>query len=108
MGCGDRCADRRCAAVSIGTVAIATVVTVATAICITAVVSAVITAIRCVTQQAVEKLISAAVRFRSGLSWIPLRSRSAPGAKHFFNTLLVVLFTLAALSVVGTFVPGWP
>jgi hypothetical protein len=38
MGCGDRCADRRRAAVSIGTVAIAAI-TVATAICLAAVIT---------------------------------------------------------------------
>jgi hypothetical protein len=55
MGCGDSCADRRrtdprwpdrrSAAVSIGMVAVATVITVATTICITAVITAVVAAI---------------------------------------------------------------
>jgi hypothetical protein len=42
---GDRCADGRRAAISIGTVAIAAVVTVTTAICVTAVIAAVVAAI---------------------------------------------------------------
>jgi hypothetical protein len=35
-----------------------------------------------------EQIISAAVRFRSGLPWIPLCSRCRPCVVDFFNSLL--------------------